>query len=68
MTDREAFEEWAELQGFGHLVSKQMAFDAWQAATLAERERCAKVREEQLSDSDYEYLAHNGHWDIRGAK
>jgi len=33
--------------------------------TAAERERCAKVCEDQVSGSDYHYLAIHGHWDHR---
>ena len=42
MTDREAFEAWHK-----SFITKQRGdathWDAWQAATAAERERCAKV-------------------------
>lgn len=54
MTDREAFEafvtgngEWPAAAEMGNgkykLYSTSQAFLAWQAATAAERERCAKV-------------------------
>ena len=48
MTDREAFEAWAGKREKAATTSAwDYAFRAWQAATAAERERCAKVCEEQ---------------------
>ena len=43
MTDKEAFEAWfqARWPEFAHPTTS--AFEIWQAATAAERERCAKV-------------------------
>ena len=43
MTDREAFDAWfqARWPEFAHPTTS--AFEIWQAATAAERERCAKV-------------------------
>jgi len=45
MTDKEAFEAWfqARWPEFAHPTTS--AFEIWQAATAAERERCAKVCE-----------------------
>lgn len=56
MDTRQAFEAWAQTQlistARGNMRSyvhgdAELAWDAWQAATLAERERAAKVCEEQ---------------------
>jgi len=56
MTDREAFEEWAVTQFLplnrGTVRSylreeSEIAWRAWQAATMAERKRAAKVCDEQ---------------------
>jgi len=43
MTDREAFDAWfqARWPEFAHPTTS--AFEIWQAATAAERERCAKA-------------------------
>ena len=49
MTDREAFEAWAKEKGIpfhwdaGTQEYSLVAWQAWQAATAAERERCAKA-------------------------
>ena len=49
MTDREAFEAWAKEKGIpfhwdaGTQEYSLVAWQAWQAATAAERERCAMV-------------------------
>ena len=44
MTDRQAFEAWAGKRERAPTTSAwDYAFRAWQAATAAERERCAKV-------------------------
>ena len=53
-----AFEAWA--QDYYHGTQSVIAKDAWQAATLVERERCARVCEE-LKD------ALSQHRDILGA-
>ena len=69
MTDREAFEAWisgppyecevtrfpegSAWPGNYRAVSVDLAWCAWQAATAAERERCAKVVEQRHPD---------GHW------
>jgi hypothetical protein len=42
MTDREAFEAWADRWG---PTSTGSAWAAWQAATAAERERAAQIAE-----------------------
>lgn len=45
---RERFEAWHLKQlelGGGFFYEKETGFEAWKAATLAERERCAKVCE-----------------------
>ena len=41
MTDREEFEKWYKSTNKGELSR----FEIWQAATLAERERCALIAE-----------------------
>ncbi len=43
MTDKEAFEAWfqARWPEFAHPTTS--AFEIWQAATAAERERCAEI-------------------------
>jgi hypothetical protein len=47
------FEEWWEKGGGGaHGVVKEFARIAWEAATAAERERCAKVCEDNRDDPD----------------
>jgi hypothetical protein len=46
MTDREAFDTWAlspAPDAWWGLSERERLFLAWQAATAAERERCAKV-------------------------
>ena len=49
MTDREAFEAWAKEKGVpfhwnaGTQEYSLVAWQAWQAATAAERERCAQA-------------------------
>lgn len=46
MDERKAFEQWAGKREKAPTTSAwDYAFKAWQAATLAERERCAKVCE-----------------------
>lgn len=48
MTDREAFDTWAlspAPDAWWGLSERERLFLAWQAATAAERERCAKVCE-----------------------
>ena len=46
MTDKEAFEAWAGKREKYHTIREWDAMHrAWQAATAAERERCAKVCE-----------------------
>ena len=55
MTDREVFESWMKSENPGTNFQKSdgrylytaasLAWNAWQAATAAERERCAKVCE-----------------------
>ena len=47
MTDREAFEAWDEAH---RGEPTQTRWGAWQAATAAERERCAKVCEAYAID------------------
>jgi hypothetical protein len=52
MTDREAFEKWLEkdegVVRFGMTIAEEYKVSAWEvwiAATKAERERCAKICE-----------------------
>lgn len=44
MTQREAFEAWA-IRNTSIPSAHEMAWSAWQAATMAERERCAGICE-----------------------
>jgi hypothetical protein len=49
MTDHERFENWFAIElekGSLYLADKEDCFWLWQAATKAERERCAKIAEE----------------------
>ena len=51
MTDREAFEAWAGKREKAPTTSAwDYAFKAWQAATAAERERCANMLDEAAKD------------------
>jgi hypothetical protein len=56
MTDCKAFEDWHKVNYRGYVYEKStngsylhvrldLDYDIWQAATLAERERCAKIAE-----------------------
>jgi hypothetical protein len=48
MTDHERFENWFAIElekGSLYLADKEDCFWLWQAATKAERERCAKICE-----------------------
>ena len=62
---REAFEAWAgndfcfdlNLDGSYEVWRTDCAWQAWQAATLAERERCAKVCEEDAFVDQWKGLA-----------
>ena len=48
MTDSKAFENWFAIElekGSLYLADKEDCFWLWQAATKAERERCAKICE-----------------------
>ena len=56
MTDRERFEEWIDLQQ--HDGYKD--YDIWQAATLAERERCIEVLENTINENCGEEPSHEG--------
>jgi len=51
MTDKEAFEAWHG--GVYRGQHADIAWAAWQAATLAERERCAKVCEAVVRRQSY---------------
>jgi hypothetical protein len=63
MTDREAFEAWAISGAHAWRNSRgvlvwpdndgAMAECAWQAATAAEREECAKVCEQEIHSNPY---------------
>lgn len=54
MTDREAFESWAGKRERYHTTREWDAMHrAWQAATAAERERCAKVCENVAKRQSY---------------
>ena len=51
MTDREAFESWAGKRERYHKTREWDAMHrAWQSATAAERERCAKVCDDIAED------------------
>ena len=43
MTDREAFETWSKTQGAPGIPVNAYDWKLWQAATLAERERCVAI-------------------------
>ena len=45
MTDREAFEKWFKAEWNADYYPTEAMYLAWQAATIAERERCAKIAE-----------------------
>ena len=45
MTDREAFEKWFKAEWNADYYPTEAMYLAWQAATLAERERCALIAE-----------------------
>ena len=47
MDERKAFEAWWRDQKWQQFMTKSDALVIWQAATLAERERCAKVCERE---------------------
>lgn len=68
MTDREAFEEWfyARWPEFAHPTTS--AFEIWQAATAAERERCAKMCDAICDDqwSKYKGMPPNEKHPARG--
>ncbi len=71
MTTRQAFEEWVKKNHpFGNLVGKADAremfpdyWSTWQAATAAERERCAKVCDESSQDAYARYRASRREYD-----
>ena len=55
MDERKAFEAWAGKREKAPTTSAwDYAFKAWQAATLAERERAAKVVEDHPEGSSYQ--------------
>jgi hypothetical protein len=71
MTNREAFDIWHSQGGFDselHLEVRDAMWDAWQAATAAEREACAKECLERRGHFASDYAAQAFADILRGTK